>query len=540
MRSAEPEATGPFNLGLESDDEREWNEPQETQDPERAMCDDVNGLSLRLHHRSYMGLSSTQAILRTILRLKPSIQADLRNDATNNWGMTSPSAYSFGTPSVQDFPRLGPAIDEQRSIDEYFEQLHAVIPVLDEAEFRLQWQRGNRTDRPWLALLNMVLTLGSLAAGDAEDYSHDIYYMRAKTYLDFELLGTGCMESVQALCLLGGCYLHYKNSPNMGYALMGAAFRIAIALSLHREPVGLNKTPGDHCLRRKIWWSLFCADTWGSMTLGRTTLGRWNPETMNICSPSDLEKNDAAVLCLDYSRAFCLIATRVQHRFAQFQPITTHEINNYDLEVVNWYQGLAPEFRGIKTCPTRLVSSIYVMHNRYFNLRLLLFRPFLLSYANRRILLSSLSQDEQDAIQKCLDIACDAIDQIFSTSDILTKVRVWSAAWFLYQASIVLILGAIVDPDHPDAGRWRNHIEMALELFERMAPWSRAATRSKHVVARIYETCAVAPSAPSDVPNLEFDMTIYHELGLDMFREGWHWDMSNWSDSSMYPEWTGE
>jgi hypothetical protein len=134
-----------------------------------------------------------------------------------------------------------PQTDERMSISEYFAQFHEVCPVLDETDFLMQWERGDRHDRPWLALLNMVLTIGSLAAGDCNDYSHDIYYARAKSYLDFELLSTGYMESLQALCLLGGYYLNYKNSPNRGYTILGAAIRIAIALGPPSSRVNFNE-----------------------------------------------------------------------------------------------------------------------------------------------------------------------------------------------------------------------------------------------------------------------------------------------------------
>lgn len=138
-----------------------------------------------------------------------------------------------------------PSIDEQTSVNAYFNHVHCIVPLIDEADFRAQWSRGGREDRPWLALLNMVLALGSLSAGDSDDRSHSIYHMRAKEYLDFELLGTGCVESLQALCLLGGLYLHYKHAPNMAYTIMGAAYRIAIALGRHREPATLLEKADD-------------------------------------------------------------------------------------------------------------------------------------------------------------------------------------------------------------------------------------------------------------------------------------------------------
>jgi hypothetical protein len=110
----------------------------------------------------------------------------------------------------------------------------------------------------------------------------------------------------------------------------------------------MNDNPGSNwkpTTRRKIWWSLFCADTFGSMTLGRPTLGRWDPETMNINIFSDIEKQeDHAVLMLDCARGFSLIATKMQHRFAQFQSITTSETDKYDSEIREWFQCLPEEW----------------------------------------------------------------------------------------------------------------------------------------------------------------------------------------------------
>ncbi|KAH8697484.1 fungal-specific transcription factor domain-containing protein [Talaromyces proteolyticus] len=537
----------PLSLDIEADDERKWNEPQEMQDTERGMCDDVNGLSLRLQHRSYMGLSSTHAILRTMIRLRPSIQTDLKHETTRNWDLVNQGPIQVQTgyetlpsPHIQNFI---PQNDESTCIMEYFARFHEVCPVLDEADFLSQWKRGDRSDRAWLALLNMVLVMGSLAASTADDHSYEIYYARAKSYLDFELLGDGCVESLQALCLLGGYYLHYKNAPNMGYAIMGAAFRMAIALGLHREPININARTGLNwkpTIRRNIWWCLFCTDTYNSMTLGRTTLGRWDPGTMNVRSPSDVEKKDSAVLSIDCSRGFCMIATRIQHRFAQFHPITVSDVNLYDAEVREWFQNLPSEWRTLDLGCSTSETAKCALHNRYHLFRLLLFRPFLLSYANRRVPFSLLRKDEQIAILKCQDIACEAIDHMVSTTHTLDRLRVWSAAWVLYQFTLVILLCIIIDPNHLESGRWCASIEKALVLFKGMAPWSASAARSRQFIARIYHTCGVPSDALYNMTDDEFDRTVY-ELGLNMYSEGWQWDATNWSDILFqYPEWTGE
>ncbi|KAE9378676.1 hypothetical protein N431DRAFT_477880 [Stipitochalara longipes BDJ] len=536
----------------DSNDEREWNEPEETQNPASAMCDDVNGLSLRVHRRSYMGVSSTHAILRTMFRLRPSIQVDLRNGVSNShWKAGSSPALAFHHSSDDDLKRAEPSIGEQTSINAYFDHVHGIVPLLDEADFRAQWSQGERPDRPWLALLNMVLAVGSLSAGDSDDRSHTIYYLRAKEYLDFELLGTGCVESLQALCLLGGCYLHYKNAPNMAYTIMGAAYRIAIALGLHREPASLPTTGDDSIAtrgsqtRRRIWWSLFCLDTWGSMTLGRPTLGRWDPETMDVCPAGDATTRDDTTRSLNAARTFCILATKVQHRFAQLPPLTTDEMQAFDLSARSWDENLPSSFRDLCACPPHLLSAQYIMQNRYHNLRLLIYRPVLLSYANRAVSFTSLHADEQAAVQECRSIACAAIEQTEAMMRMPSKLRVWSGVWYLYQASMVILLSIIVDPEHAEANKWRACVDKSLELFGGMASWSLAAERSKVVVSAIYEASGVEREANWGRVKVFGDYERVFGVGnywqLDIFGQESEWDAMNWLDEpSLYPEWAGE
>ncbi|KAF5863226.1 hypothetical protein ETB97_010454 [Aspergillus alliaceus] len=78
----------------------------------------------------------------------------------------------------------------------------------------------------------------------------------------------------------------------MASAVLGAAFRIPTPLALHKEPFEDSAAQQDSGKRlssiekrRRTWWSLFCLDTWASMTLGGATLGRWDPSTMDILPP---------------------------------------------------------------------------------------------------------------------------------------------------------------------------------------------------------------------------------------------------------------
>lgn len=72
-----------------------------------------------------------------------------------------------------------------------------------------------------------------------------IYHESVRQHIGLESFGSASIESLQALCLLGGYYLHYRNTPNMASAVLGAAFRLATALGLHKEPLEGKNTRDD-------------------------------------------------------------------------------------------------------------------------------------------------------------------------------------------------------------------------------------------------------------------------------------------------------
>ena len=302
-RSESPGRPGdstPASESGETEDERRWDEVA-VQPANIGASDDINAISLATdrHRRSYLGVSSMSAVLRALFRLCPPAKEHIVERA-KSW--PDQSTHMLPTPLP---PGLGTimapnALREQRCLDFYFEIFQGITPILNEEEFRAIYASGQRHDSSWLALLNMVLTLGSISSGS--DSSHVHYYNQARAYLDLDSLGSGNLESLQALCLLGGYYLHYRNSPNMAYAVLGAAQRVAIALGLHREsfprrsehqtPESSNRNAMQTEMRRRTWWSLFCLDTWASMTLGRPTCGRWDAATMDTQLPTLLTPDD--------------------------------------------------------------------------------------------------------------------------------------------------------------------------------------------------------------------------------------------------------
>lgn len=269
----------------------EWDEERRNRDPIPAESDDVNGLSLSVDRQSsYLGASSIKAAFIVMLQVAPALRPYLESSTVDR-GLHEKSGYPTPRPGYNSrgYQRVPWSSEGQTLIDAYFNRVQIFVPMLDEPSFRANYLAGQRTDAPWLALLNMVFAMGSVVAMKSDDHNHLMFYNRSKEHLSIDSFGSGNLETLQALALMGGYYLHYINRPNMANAITGAALRMATALGLHRESlvaeannVEANSLETD--LRRRTWWSLFCLDTWASTTMGRPSMGRWG-EAITIRPP---------------------------------------------------------------------------------------------------------------------------------------------------------------------------------------------------------------------------------------------------------------
>jgi hypothetical protein len=295
LPSTSPDDGSLANLEQIPSRDTEWDEERRNRDPIPAESDDVNALSLSVDRQSsYLGASSIKAAFIVMLRVAPALRPFLETQATDTRQLVERSNYPTPRPGLagRAARRVPWSSEGQTLIDAYFNRVQIFVPMLDEPSFRANYLGGQRNDSPWLALLNMVFAMGSIVATKSDDHNHLNFYNRAKEHLTIDSFGSGHLETLQALALMGGYYLHYINRPNMANAMTGAALRMACALGLHRE--GLTDSgvaegsPLEVELRRRTWWSLFCLDTWASTTMGRPSLGRWGqaitirpPEGMN-------------------------------------------------------------------------------------------------------------------------------------------------------------------------------------------------------------------------------------------------------------------
>lgn len=267
------------NLEQIPSQDTEWDEERRNRDPIPAEADDVNALSLSVDRQSsYLGATSIKAAFLVMLKVAPILRSFLAPPNAGNKQIPLGSNYPTPRPglSSRSLMAITWTSEGQTLIDAYFNRVQIFVPMLDEPSFRADYLSGRRHDAPWLALLNMVFAMGSIVANKSDDHSHINYYNKSKDHLGIDSFGSGHLETLQALALMGGYYLHYINRPNMANAISGAALRMACAMGLHRESPpdqGGNNLVSEQ--RRRTWWSLFCLDTWASTTLGRPSMGRW-------------------------------------------------------------------------------------------------------------------------------------------------------------------------------------------------------------------------------------------------------------------------
>ncbi|KXG49282.1 Transcription factor [Penicillium griseofulvum] len=499
----------------ESGEERCWDES--AHNPATiAASDDINAISLAgdRHRRSYLGICSVSAVLRALFRLCPAAKDRIVEQSKILPGIQQ----ELNRPSILNphigFPVPPDSIRELRYIGFYFENIHAVTPFLHEESFRATFAAGDRQTPAWLGLCNMVLTMGSIASGS--DTAHIYYYDRARSYIDLDSLGSGNLETLQALCLLGGYYLHYRNSPNMAYAILGASQRLAIALGLHREsPTRVDHQDPDvaqrHAVRlesrRRTWWSLYCLDTWASMTLGRPTCGRWDSTTMNTSLPTPLDSDDHFAASLRASTQFCHISNRLQHRFAQTTRISISEAQSLDHELQEWYRSLSPILKETMNTPPRITMAREFLRNRYHNVRLMLSRCFLLYKAYGDPERHCMGQAEEQMADLCRATAAEAIDAI-ALHWVPNRTQVWNSAWYLFQACMVPLLsiamaasfnGALGSNDVISS---YSSLNKALEIFAEMRPWMRASDCAADIVAVLFQAVSQGAEGTERTPSV--------------------------------------
>ncbi|KAL2270513.1 hypothetical protein VTJ83DRAFT_2697 [Remersonia thermophila] len=182
----------------------------------------------------------------------------------------------------------------------YWVNIHSVFPFMHwptfDAEYRSLWeQKATHTSALdqllLLAIVNMVLALGSLSDGGLLTNHREVYaddfYRRSLKLVSAETLDSATIPAVQLL-LLRALYLYFAGKADRCWLVSGAAVRLAIGMCLHLTPKR-PLTQLEREIRRRVWFGgCISIDLILSTTFGRP--GMIDPTMSSVPPPQAIDE----------------------------------------------------------------------------------------------------------------------------------------------------------------------------------------------------------------------------------------------------------
>ena len=513
---------------LEIGEDHEWDELDDGQESPPQIGDVVNGLNFQQRALPHSGESSAAACLQAIFAMYPPAKEKFlilgrafMKDRPDRPDPNTVNVHTTCTPhDMSLYKHEAPPIATQRtSLDAYFDHFHKFLPMVDEAKLRDDFLRQKRNDTAWTALSNVVLALGSIAAGD--DNSHMLYYARAQGALGYNIFTSGNLEILQALILLSSMYLHYLNSPNTAYLVMGTAVRMGVAMGLHREwgkQNGRAQSSVDSArilaraeLRRRTWWCLVCTDATQGLLLQRPRLVRWDLLTIDVALPSTTispssapkpgfagnmtmvsREKDFGVLLLGASVDFAKIAQKIGDRVSQLESITSGEVFSFDAQLRSWSSSHCMALSSGSTNVKDSKGLESIRNSQLLAARLLISRSHVLRLAVNEQAHNHFTADDWKVVLLCQDTAMEMVDLICSRPN-RDRLAVWLATAVLFHACIVLLLSIATAAklnlfSQTAIDKWKHSVEYAISACKDMLPYKRAVDKYGEVIEALHSS----------------------------------------------------
>lgn len=379
------------------------------------ISDGMASLSVNEREGGYLGVASGAALLRL---LEPSSR---RRTPT-------PSRPGYDTEPL--FPMTSQPNPNRHiaefMIDAYFRLYHVMYPLVHEPTFRAQYSEViPRPNGPcWTALAYIVAAIGVWTSGSSSADTLDLaLFAQARSILGFNFLEVGNLSLVQALTLASN-YQQKRDKPNSGYNYLGLSSRMAMGLGLHKEFQGWNIAPLSMEIRRRIWWTLCSFDIGASITFSRPDV--WPYKGVEVSYPLNVNDKDLTAASLSYppesnqvtpytavtSQARFHIATHDCYESVISKPFpSAAELLRLDAKHIESFKATMPSFFVEQAAvPPRYALPQAVMAWRLRNLRIIMYRPFVIRRALRRK--PDADEASATAYDRCLADAKSTIEMI--------------------------------------------------------------------------------------------------------------------------------
>ncbi|UNI22866.1 hypothetical protein JDV02_008712 [Purpureocillium takamizusanense] len=381
------------------------------------ISDGMASLSVNEREGGYLGVASGAALLRLL-------DPNTRRRVPSRPEYEAGSSFSMATPMTPQ-PNPNRHIAEAM-IDSYFRLYHVCYPIVHEPTFRAQYSEV--IPRPngacWTALAYIVAAIGVwTSAGSSADTLDLALFAQARSILGFNFLEVGNLSLVMALTLASN-YQQKRDKPNSGYNYLGLSGRMAMGLGLHKEFQGWNIAPLSMEIRRRVWWTLCSFDIGASITFGRPDV--WPHKGVEVSYPLNVNDKDLTAASQTYPpessqmTPYTAVATQARFHIAShrcYEKVicksfpSADELLRLDAEhIETWKAGVPPYFAEGTPVPPRYALPQAVMVWRMHNLRIIMYRPFVIRRALRRK--PDADEASATAYDRCLAEAKATIDSI--------------------------------------------------------------------------------------------------------------------------------
>ncbi|KAF4974423.1 hypothetical protein FZEAL_8666 [Fusarium zealandicum] len=346
------------------------------------------------HRVKYMGASSLQCLCRFVDLCFEKKGLDTIG-AYFRWGMSFTEEYAI--PLTLQLPDLPPSPSLEPWTTVFFERIHPLIPVLDQASFMsdlhhftaLQEGSDNglqgvitSAEAPALVAMYSVLTIG-IDEHQGTISESATPYLTAAYSLISHLISFPYTASVQALLLLIVA-LRGRSKEGQAWNLLGQAIRISYSLGLHRNIA--SSQPGSE-LHPRLWWTCYNLEKMMELETGRPSsisdfdcdqvLPKIGKETLPKTKPGN---SPYFVQWVSLSHITSQISEHIYRRKAASSYGLLSEIARLDQALVDWREGASDEFnRARNTGGTESEQlSAHLLSLQYYQAQITLLRASLI------------------------------------------------------------------------------------------------------------------------------------------------------------------
>ena len=518
---------------------------------------EVNDVNPHTRNHEFHGPTSSMAFLAAIQpHQKPSRDTNDRTETATSHSLVSTfhnNAFSPPSP-LGNIEHEYAALETQRFhfrqahffLDGYFQTLHFIHPIIDRGPFLarcedLWFGRADRQSRTFVALYYAVLSLGALVRewhGGAVDGLGRLEWSRKLFQHANAALGglraTHDLETVQTLIILAKVCQNELN-PHLAYIYLGIACRAALSAGHNRQTrrPAISKEDEDLAIATsKTWWGLYSLEVETSLALGRPDcLGP--DEYHNRFMPAIDDSETAIISCMvNFARIVRKVSIFIYLSGSSVLDQTS-KAALVDKEMDNWLLTLPEKIRP-KTidAPSSSINMMkdpewarrqrLVLELRYLNVKMILYRPFLICWTRRR---QQRGDALEVAVKKCVDAARKSIERVHETFCKHSYFRTWfyNTTYILYAASIILCYATRVASAVEQTELFQL-IDMTIEVLEVMEESVvavKAADMVRQILSQAREEAAKSSdtlrpaqqSTPSGHPPLPMNSDVIYDYG---------------------------